>query len=152
MEIRNILDKDGNIVGQLQLPDGTPESVWKEKLDSYKASIEFTPSFARMLNIKQRKEFADKLLEEFKEKNIADGINADQGFELQELLAEYHFTFAGRARQIDIMNLSVTGDIELATLALLYGPTHDMSQPYHWFSAERKTWLITRMKAFLSWP
>lgn len=36
MEKRDILDYQGNKIGELELPIGTSESVWQEKLDSYK--------------------------------------------------------------------------------------------------------------------
>lgn len=32
MESRNILDYQGNVVGQLQLPVNTPEEIWQKKL------------------------------------------------------------------------------------------------------------------------
>jgi hypothetical protein len=37
MEIRDILDSQGNIIGTLSLPEGTPEEVWTAKLAEYSA-------------------------------------------------------------------------------------------------------------------
>lgn len=34
MTTRNLLDYQGNVVGQLTLPDSTPEYVWQEKLQA----------------------------------------------------------------------------------------------------------------------
>ena len=151
MQTRNILDFSGNIIGTLELPDGTPESVWQEKLNAFKVDPAVIASRRLSASVKERKSFAENMLEEFKVLNMSAGINASQGFELQELMAEYKFNFAGKDRQIDIMNLAVSGDIELACLALIYGPTHDMSLPEHWLSAERKSWLILKMKQYLGW-
>ncbi len=33
--IRDIVDFEGNVIGSLSLPDGTPEEVWQEQLTSY---------------------------------------------------------------------------------------------------------------------
>jgi len=33
--VKNILDYQGNVIGQLELPDDTPDEVWAEKLAVY---------------------------------------------------------------------------------------------------------------------
>jgi len=35
MAVRNILDYNGNIIGELELPDNTSEDVWETKLAAY---------------------------------------------------------------------------------------------------------------------
>lgn len=39
METRNIRDSLGNVIGQLELPDGTSEAVWTQTLALYSATI-----------------------------------------------------------------------------------------------------------------
>lgn len=151
MEARSILDYSNNVIGTLELPDGTSEEIWEQKLAAFKIAPADLQNRRISASIKERKAFADNLLEEFKLLNMSQGINALQGFHLQALMAEYVFTFMGQPQQIDIMNLAVSGDIELACLALIYGPTDDMTQPEHWLSAERKAWLILKMKEYLGW-
>lgn len=40
MEKRDILDYQGNKIGELELPAGTSEEVWQDKLDKYKVPPE----------------------------------------------------------------------------------------------------------------
>lgn len=39
MATRQILDAQGNVIGNLTLPDDTSEAVWQDKLNSYKSHI-----------------------------------------------------------------------------------------------------------------
>lgn len=36
MAIRNILNYNNEIIGQLELPDNTPEEVWQKRLEAFK--------------------------------------------------------------------------------------------------------------------
>ena len=82
---------------------------------------------------------------------MLDGITAIQGMHMHHIFRAYPVSFGGQNFTIDLMNLAISGDLEIATLSLIYGYTDDMSQPYHWFSAERKQWVITELKKFLGW-
>jgi len=152
METRSIVDSNLNVVGEITMPTGTSEEVWAAKMAPFKITNEEKLARALNLTIKERKAYADDLLERFKKKNLSEGINAAQGIWLQELMAEYKYTYGGRLCQTDICNLAVTGDIELACNALIHGPVDDMSEAYHWLTLERKNWLIADMKNFLRWP
>lgn len=103
------------------------------------------------ISIDARKKFADELLEKFKARNIKDGINALQAMHMHHLLRAYNVTFAGVPMIVDIMNMAISGDLEVACLSLLYGETEDGSLPYHWMTASRKLWLINELKSFLGW-
>lgn len=109
-------------------------------------------SFNLKLNIKARKDFADQLLEDFKFKNINEGINALQGLYMHSRMRELPITFMGLSMKVDILNMAVSGDLEVAALALLYCTPDDMSQPYHWFSVARRDYLVFKLKEYLGWP
>lgn len=151
MATRDILDYLGNVVGQLELPDDTPEEVWQAKLAPYAVTPESAQEKFLNYTIKVRKQFCEDLLERFKKKNILDGINAMQGMWMHHMMRSYPVTFGGVNYTVDILNMAVSGDVEIACLALIYGATDDMSQPYHWISSERKAWLIGELKSFLGW-
>ena len=152
MESRNILDINGQVIGQLTLPIGTSEEVWQEKLNQYKVSVELDASQATKFSIKQRKEFADQLLEEFKAKNISEGINGLQAMYMHHKLRALPVTFMGVPMTLDLLNMAISGDVEVATLALIYCTPDDMTAPYHWLNTERRDWLVSKMKTFLGWP
>lgn len=75
--IKDIKDKDGNIIGQLELPDDTPDSVWVEKLNSYKATQAQLSlrEYLKTIYIPSVKKFVVELEEEFVIENIANGIS-----------------------------------------------------------------------------
>ena len=145
-DIKNYL---GAKIGELEFPDGTSELKIAQTLASYAhaplSQNEQAESYLEY-SIKSRKDFADDLLERFKKRNILEGINASQGFWMHHTLRSYPVTFMGQQRVIDIMNLAISGDLEIACLALIYGYTDDMSESYHWISGDRKAWLIAEIK------
>ena len=51
----------------------------------------------------------------------------------------------GLAMTIDLMNLVITGDLETAYIVLGLITPDDMTQPYHWFSADRIAALRARI-------
>jgi len=151
MITRNIVNHLNEIVGTMSFEDGTSENVISAKLLPYTIAPYVDSDSYLKFSIIERKKFADDLLERFKLKNIKDGINAVQGMHMHHILRAYPVTFSGQSFTIDIMNLAISGDLEIACLSLLYGYTDDMSQSYHWMSADRKTWLINELKSFLGW-
>jgi hypothetical protein len=102
--------------------------------------------------IKARKEYADDLLERFKNRNISQGISLKQGFHMHSRMRALDITISGSSYTLDIMNMAVSGDIELACVALQYCSADDMSSSDHWLNTERISWLVNDMKAFLGWP
>lgn len=141
---------DGVTIGQAQFPDGTSEEEIATALAAYQPPEVDADSYLKF-SIVERKKFADELLERFKLRNIKDGINALQGMHMHHLLRAYPVTFSGQSFTIDILNLAISGDLEIACLCLLYGATDDMSEPYHWMSSDRKEYLIGDLKSFLGW-
>lgn len=154
MKTVEIKDYENKVIGQLTFPDNVTDEEIAIVLEMYRRP---PPTEEEMQNsyleksIRERKEFADSMLEKFKKKNINEGITAAQGMWMHQLLRAYQCTFQGEQRTLDIMNLAVSGDLEIACLALIYGQTDDMSEPYHWMSEERKQWLINELKTFLGW-
>lgn len=97
--------------------------------------------------------FASDLFRAFKQKNIDEGINGAQALWLHHRMRALEISYPGQPLMtVDIMNMSLSGDIVTSCLALIYCQPDDMTETRHWFSAERKAWLITQMKAFLGWP
>ena len=141
---------DGVTIGQAQFPDGTSETVIAEALAAYQTPVVDTDSYKKY-SIIERKKFADELLERFKLRNINEGINALQGMHMHHLLRAYPVTFMGVSFTIDIMNLAISGDLEIACISLIYGATDDGSMAYHWMTQDRKSWLINELKSFLGW-
>jgi hypothetical protein len=81
--IRDILDYQGKVIGQLELPDETSEEVWSAKLAVY-AAAPFVPSMAEVVS-KKLEEYqakADKLIRSLLTENTLAGINAQQSDEL----------------------------------------------------------------------
>lgn len=149
---RPILDSNGNPTGAyLELPDNTPESVWQEKLNQYKYIAPNEADARRKASIISRKEWADDLIQRFKDMNISSGININQALWLQHRMRALNITVGGIPMIMDMMNLVISGDIEVACVALQYAAADDMTQTYHWFSAGRRDWLVTEMKKYLGW-
>lgn len=97
--------------------------------------------------------FASDLFRAFKQKNIDEGINGAQALWLHHRMRALDVSYPGATPMtVDIMNMSLSGDIVTSCLALIYCTPDDMSQTWHWFSSERKSWLIAQMKQFLGWP
>lgn len=99
-----------------------------------------------------RKEYCDDLMDRFKRANILAGINGAQGLWMHHRLRAVDITFGGNPYTLDILNMVVSGDIELGCLALMSATPDDMSQTYHWLSTTRLAWLVSEMKSFLGWP
>lgn len=152
METRNILNSQNQIVGTLTLPDGTAEEIWQEKLSAFAISSQEQAARNISISIKERKQYAEDLLERFKKKNISEGINALQAINMQAKVRALPVTFMGHSVTVDLLNCAISGDIEVAVLSLLYcTDIDDMSQPYHWLSQARVDWLVADMKNFLGW-
>jgi hypothetical protein len=70
--IRNIVDWQGNILGQMDLPNNTPESVWQSVLAPYAVApvvpTQYDRDYERYLKRAQAK---DKILAEMASENMA---------------------------------------------------------------------------------
>ena len=150
--IRDILNIDGVKIGELELPDDTSESTWQAKLAMYACSLSLDATAATKLTIKERKEFADSLLEEFKARNIADGITAIQALWMHHRMRALPVTIGGLPMVLDILNMAISGDVETACIALQYTAADDMTMPYHWLNQDRIAWIVSKMKNYLGWP
>jgi hypothetical protein len=98
-------------------------------------------------------EFARNLFMQFKQKNKDEGITGPQALWMHHRVRALSVSFPNMTPTTqDIINMGASGDIETACLCLMYCVPDDMSQPYHWLSAERISWLVSRMKTHLGWP
>lgn len=156
MGTRDALNYLGVKVGEVSEPDGVTfsEEQWAAKLAIYAIAppspSEVQASYLRN-TIKARKEYAEDLLERLKQRNIGEGINALQGLWMHHRMRALPITFMGLSMTQDVMNMAVSGDIEIACLTLMNAAADDMTQPYHWWSQARIDWLIADMKSYLGW-
>lgn len=151
METRDIINHESQVIGQLELPKDTPEEVWEKKLAPYRAAPESAAILSLKMGIKQRREYAEDLIERFKFKNVSEGINAAQAMHMHHKMRALPVTFMGIPMVLDLLNLVVSGDVEVACLALMYSQPDDMSMPFHWLNRDRIDWLTADMKQFLGW-
>lgn len=149
--IHDILDWQGVKIGQVELDNSLSQEEIAKILSSYRVQPEDPVDSVLKTTIKERIDFSTDLIERFKKRNIKDGINALQGLWMHHRMRALDVKFMGMDYVIDVMNLVISGDVELATLALIYSTDDDMTQPYHWMSRERKEWLITELKNYLGW-
>lgn len=76
---RDILDPDGNIIGQLTLPDGTPENIWTIKLAEYSTLQTDLPIEIKIKNkILAAMDFGKNLIVEYATSNILSGFTIEQ--------------------------------------------------------------------------
>lgn len=147
MTTRDILDCEGNKLGDLELPDDTPEEVWAERLAPY--AVEPPGAEEQLLDYLSRsvstsRVLADEIIEEFKKRNlkyfIENGISNDvaimKSLWVHHRLRAVDINVWGLPITIDLMNLCISGDLETAYVVLQYMEPDDMSQPWHYCSAE----------------
>ena len=154
MAKRNILDYQGTLIGELELPEGTSEGVWAEKLAWYARTPKTNEELQSDLisqSVEERRRLAGVLMNQIKERNLSLGINAMQALWVHHRMRALNVSFMGLDVTIDIMNLIVSGDMEVAAISLMNCEPDDMSQPYHWLSAENIDWIVVRLKAILGW-
>lgn len=148
---RDILDYLGNKIGELELPDGTAESVWATKLSAYATPPPDPVKAAVEKTIDDRVLYCQDLIQRFKYKNLTENINAVQAMYLHHKMRAINITFYGVPMTLDLMNLVISGDVEIACLALMNMTPDDMTAPYHWLNAARVNWLVADMKGYLGW-
>jgi len=147
--IVDILDWQDIKIGTLELPDdSTPEYI-QQRLAPYKVR----PLGTDVLRdtIKARKDYADDLIERFKYRNVSEGINALQAMYMHHKMRALTVTFYGVPMTLDILNMVVSGDIEVACLSLMNCSPDTGLLPYHWLTQDRVDWLVSDMKKYLGW-
>lgn len=151
---RDILNWQNVKIGELELPDNTPEEIWEKKLAPYKVA---PPSEQEILDsrlrysIKDRKIWAEDMMERFKKRNIESGINALQSLWLHHRMRALEINFSGVPMTLDILNMAVSGDIETACIALMYSSVDSGFETQHWYVEDTKNWLVNEMKQYLGW-
>lgn len=78
---RDILDKDGNVTGQLTLPDETSEQEWAARLAQY-TYVPAAPSLADLaaMQLKDYRAFGMNLLIQISANQIQSGITSASNF------------------------------------------------------------------------
>lgn len=77
--VRDILDPNGNIIGQLTLPDGTPEDIWIIKLAEYSTLQADLPIEIKIKNkILAAMDFGKNLIAEYAASNILSKFKIEQ--------------------------------------------------------------------------
>lgn len=151
---RDILNYNNEKIGELEMPNSTSEEAWEKALAPYRvappSAQEIADSRLRF-TIKERKVWAEEMMERFKQRNISAGINAAQSLWLHHRMRALEINFSGISMTQDILNMAVSGDIETATIALIHSTPDDGSQPFHWYTAATRQWLVDEMKSYLGW-
>lgn len=148
METRNVLDWQGNVVGELTLPSGTPENVWAAKLAHYaKPPPSQQEQLAEMLSrkVSKSREIADDIIERFKktnlqfflENNVSNDLAILMSTHVHHRLRAVDVTINGNQFTIDLMNLVISGDLETAYMVLGYMQPDSMTEPFHFLSQEK---------------
>lgn len=75
--IKNILNNSGVVIGTLELPDDTSDSVWAEKLSLY-AAVPQSPTLPQIVakSLQTAQGFGESLITDFKVNNVLLGITA----------------------------------------------------------------------------
>ena len=91
-------------------------------------------------------EEALRLMVKIKAKNKAEGINAKQAMWVHHRLRDWHIVLTGTPMVVDIPKMFIFGDIEMAILSFQLGTPDDMTEPHHWLSQERLSWIISALQ------
>lgn len=147
MAVRDILNYLGEKVGEMEQPDDYTEEQWAEAMAPYAApppnQQEYIESILERTVLDSQK-LAAEIMQDFKKSNLAhfmqSGLTNEQIL-LQSLwvhhrLRAIEINVGGLPLTIDLMNLVVSGDLETAYVVLSYMSPDDMSQPFHYLSAE----------------
>jgi hypothetical protein len=150
---RQIIDWNGKMIGTLELPDGTLESEWASKLDEYKQEPPNPLVIKTEWLIKDRKQFADEMMQRFKYRNIGGNLNIVQALWLHHRMREWDVTLpagmGGFTYKVDVLNMAVSGDLETAYFAIRYGQLDAMYEPFHCIDQEMVDWLKNELKNYL---
>lgn len=103
----------------------------------------------RIADDKAGREFAQNLISKFKLQNQDNEIGLTQAFWVHHRLRALEITVGGVNYVLDIMNMVISGDVEIAYYALAYAAPDDMTQTHHWLSAEKINLIRADMAAFL---
>ena len=116
---------------------------------------------------RSNKEFSDNLIQQMKLMNSANGINLGQALWVHHRLRalEVNITpelaamfpgvgldsVVGLPLVIDIMNLVISGDVEVAYVSLLACVPDSGSEPHHFLLASTITWIRHQIGVHLGW-
>lgn len=129
------------------------ESLLNEAtLDSVVAShVNNATEWQIYYSILDRKRFCEELMEDFKKSNIMSSITPSQAFWVHQRMREHTFTYGGTSFTIDLLNLVISGDVEIGCIAMMQFLPDSMELTHHFFTQERIDWLVNKMKAYLGW-
>lgn len=136
---RNILDKDGNIIGELTLPDETSEEAWAEKLGvySYVAPALTTQQIVDQ-KIQRAIDFGVSVIKSAATDNVIAGI-----------------TQAGKTREVSDYLSDLERYLRSGSLYAALGSLEEMiageipEDIQTWVSVERLTNVQSKIKSFL---
>jgi len=118
-----------------------------------------------LANLKSAQEFASQFMAQVKLRNKANSIGLSQAMWVHQKLRALEVNIpenvaqifpavealAGQTLTIDLLNMVISGDLETAYVTLLFATPDDMSQPYHWLSAENLAEIRTAIGQYLGW-
>lgn len=83
METRNIVNNQGQIIGQMSLPENTSEEVWQQKISAIINPPQSpSPQEIVVRKINSYKKECEQLMDTFKAGNTLEGITVAQSAEL----------------------------------------------------------------------
>lgn len=153
MITRDILDYNGSKVGTIDFEDGTSEQEIEKVLSKYlKEPDDVDPiEYNISVTVSQRRQWAEEIIEEMKKDNLKEGINALQALWVHHRMRALSVTVSGVPFVIDLLNLVVSGDLEVAYVALGACSPDSMDQPYHWLSSEKIAAYRLKIAKKLGW-
>jgi hypothetical protein len=158
METRNILNYQGQVIGEMQKANGTSEEAWAAALAPYAAApLSQQQLLSAVLDrtVSQGRAAAEKIIETIKKDNLASFI--EQGKSNTEML-DISLWINHRLRALpcqvsngdaiicDLINFCFSGDLESAYMSVAQMVPDDMSKSYHYFTQAK----IDQIKALLA--
>jgi len=107
--------------------------------------------------------FGKKLMLRFKEQNILNNIDVFQGINLHastrklRVVIPANVSILGKSyevefdKYIDILNMALSGDLEIGCIALMFAIPDNENDPFSWFTQDNINWLIVELKSYLGW-
>lgn len=109
----------------------------------------------------QTRDFANRLMAWLKVDNIKSEINIFQALWVHHRMRAVEISSInvpgagavplGYACTIDVMNLIISGDMEVAFFVLDAMTPDDMTQPYHWLSSAKIAMIKNEIAIYLGW-
>jgi len=144
MQTRNVV-VNGQTVAVLNVQDDISDADWARIIDAYQPKVNEQAAENAVLKDERARNLAKEILAKFKLQNRANGITLHQALWVHDRMRAASVTIGGVFFTVDVMNMAMSGDIELAYTVVSAMTPDDMSQSYHWVSTSYLTQLATEL-------